>query len=109
MLPRWQLGASVLGMDGIWHDMLQISSTKQVMILARILRLHELALGRRSSKSQSCRLNVAMFEREINAIAILTHIYESMFTATTSAGVPLFPHETLALVKQKILQGLLVS
>ena len=104
IMPRWLLQATMPKSEGLWHEALTMTASKQVAFLERIFHLHGVALRRRTSKSQSCRLAPAAFEKEANAMTALMFVYDAMESAT-SGGQKLFPAEIMPGVKQRILEG----
>ena len=106
MMARWYLQATAPNVNGCWHEMLTVDAGKQLAFLKRIFHLHEVAIRRRTSKSQSCRLSVSAFERECNAMMALAHIEEAMFAAHHPTRKDrMFPDAVMRVVDQKIREG----
>ncbi|CAE7339851.1 unnamed protein product [Symbiodinium microadriaticum] len=82
-----------------------MTSRRQVLFLNRIFALHDRATRRRTSKSQSVRLALSHWEKEVNAICALDYVLGMMRLARDANNSPIFEDKLLDSVKQKILDG----
>ena len=86
--------------DGLWHDVLKMTATKQELFMERVLLLHKIALKKRAGKSSNVRLTLSKWESETNIMAVLGHVLQEMDNRPN-----LFKPEHVKAASQKILEG----
>ena len=101
--PRWMLDGCGKATNGLWHQILRMTGTKQVLFLNRVFHLHGIQ-AKRGGKSCVMRLPLDQWSQEIDRSCFLGHIYEYMEKTPDQ-----FPPETLKKVYLGMIEGHLIS
>ena len=102
---RWYLGSTSNGAQEPWYTLLRVTPATQLLFLQRLLQVHERTLRKRTSKSQSCRLPLPKWDREVEIVTLLGSVHELMVKAVDPSGKSLFSKEALEDVSRRILEG----
>ena len=94
-------------MDGCWADICKMDSPKQELFLERILFLHQLAVSRTTSSSQSVRLPLGQWEKEIEICCTAGYVLKSMAEHVDPdlLNTRVFSDEMIKQVKNRVIEG----
>ena len=66
LCSRWLLQATRAGFSDRWHEILEVTSDKQRLFIARVIFLHTIMLKKQTSKSQPVRLSLSAWMHEVD-------------------------------------------
>lgn len=106
---RWLLGSNANNADGCWADICKMDSAKQELFLERVLFLHQLAVSRTTSSSQSVRLSLCQWEKEVEICCTAGYVLKAMAAHVDpdKNNAQVFDEKTIKQVKTRVIEGTL--
>ena len=91
-------------MDGLWYNVLKMTSAKQYIFIQRILFIYEVA-KRKAGKAQILRISPSDWDSEADMCCFAADVMESMRVARDENNMQIFGNDLLATVVNQFLEG----
>ena len=104
---RWLLDGVPSGVDGLWYDVLKMTSAKQYIFISRVLFIYEVA-KRKAGKAQILRISPSDWDVEADICCFAADVMESMRVARDENNMQIFATDLLTTLLNNFLEGYLV-
>lgn len=101
---RWLLEGLPGGADGMWHDVLKMTATKQHIFMQRILFMFEVT-KRKAGKAQVLRVTQDVWDHEADVCCFAGDVLEHMRTARDENNMLIFEPKLLATLLSNFIEG----
>ena len=103
---RWLLEGLPSGADGLWHDVLKMTTTKQFIFMQRIMFMFEVT-KRKAGKAQVLRVSPDVWDSEADICCLAADVFGHMQTARNEDNMLIFEPSLLASLLNNFIEGCL--